>query len=663
MAILTGQNIGANQKGILNLGSTINTPLDTTLRNVTDGLGNNSPLQLSTSIVGITNDLHITNTMRIRNALDSSQSIVFSGTLIYNESTRHDFNVGGTTRLNLTATGLAIGNGTTTASARLHVRGDGTNPVARFENTSGSYALLINSLGDTLYSSGNFINIRGNLAGGAGVSVSLGSFNSLNATSGTQWVAETIGTFTGNAGNGNKYLHNFAYTINNAGAQTGTATGIFLNATETALNGMTHNLLDLQVGGVSKFRVSSNGTLTIPNNNIIVSNGYISSSQLYALTIGKVGNYFIDSASDGVVRISDNAQTSFGRLQFGGTTNAFPAIKRSSAAIDFRLADDSGYCAITASNVIMSSGSVLESLGNVVNLKSNLAGGSGFVLDIQSRNVLSGSNVEQGALTINVTKANTTVGTANFRLSNLLYTINNTAAQTGNATGILLNATETALNGMTHNLMDLQVGGSSRAKITNAGRLDLLGDLFAPVIWATNGVFRGNNTGTRITTTVDGIWLMQDNAGTSFNRLQFGGTTSSFPAIKRNGAAIDFRLADDSADCAIKSLSLNTSFVYLNGNDVYLTGAAFYKGSTANSRFNIFTSGYSIEIGATSAIAASAILDLKSTTQGFLPPRMTTTQVNAIASPAEGLVVFNTTISHLCVYQGGAWVKINHSPM
>ena len=60
---------------------------------------------------------------------------------------------------------------------------------------------------------------------------------------------------------------------------------------------------------------------------------------------------------------------------------------------------------------------------------------------------------------------------------------------------------------------------------------------------------------------------------------------------------------------------------------------------------------------------ASAALEVISTTKGFLPPRMTTTQVNAIATPAEGLVVFNTTISHLCVYQSGAWVRMSHSPM
>jgi hypothetical protein len=80
--------------------------------------------------------------------------------------------------------------------------------------------------------------------------------------------------------------------------------------------------------------------------------------------------------------------------------------------------------------------------------------------------------------------------------------------------------------------------------------------------------------------------------------------------------------------------------------------------STAMSVFNTTNIG----IGTITDIS-SAILNVASTTKGFLPPRMTTTQVNAIATPAEGLVVYNTTISHLCVYQAGSWVKINHSPM
>jgi len=53
--------------------------------------------------------------------------------------------------------------------------------------------------------------------------------------------------------------------------------------------------------------------------------------------------------------------------------------------------------------------------------------------------------------------------------------------------------------------------------------------------------------------------------------------------------------------------------------------------------------------------AASAVLEGISTTQGFLPPRMTTAQRDAIASPATGLVVFNATNNQLNVYNGVSW--------
>ena len=39
---------------------------------------------------------------------------------------------------------------------------------------------------------------------------------------------------------------------------------------------------------------------------------------------------------------------------------------------------------------------------------------------------------------------------------------------------------------------------------------------------------------------------------------------------------------------------------------------------------------------------ASAMLDVKSTNQGFLPPRMTRVELNAIITPADGLIVFCT---------------------
>ena len=61
--------------------------------------------------------------------------------------------------------------------------------------------------------------------------------------------------------------------------------------------------------------------------------------------------------------------------------------------------------------------------------------------------------------------------------------------------------------------------------------------------------------------------------------------------------------------------------------------------------------------GGTSADASSKV-EITSTTQGFLPPRMTTTQKNAIATPASGLVVYDTTLGKLCVRGATAWETI-----
>lgn len=51
----------------------------------------------------------------------------------------------------------------------------------------------------------------------------------------------------------------------------------------------------------------------------------------------------------------------------------------------------------------------------------------------------------------------------------------------------------------------------------------------------------------------------------------------------------------------------------------------------------------------------SAILELKSTTRGFLPPRMTTAQVNAIQYPVNGMRVFDTNLLADKVYINGTW--------
>ena len=65
-----------------------------------------------------------------------------------------------------------------------------------------------------------------------------------------------------------------------------------------------------------------------------------------------------------------------------------------------------------------------------------------------------------------------------------------------------------------------------------------------------------------------------------------------------------------------------------------------------------------IGIGAVPNVA-SAVLEIESTTKGFLPPRMTTTQQNAISGPAAGLMLYNTTTNKLMVYNGSAWTALH----
>lgn len=60
----------------------------------------------------------------------------------------------------------------------------------------------------------------------------------------------------------------------------------------------------------------------------------------------------------------------------------------------------------------------------------------------------------------------------------------------------------------------------------------------------------------------------------------------------------------------------------------------------------------------TSTDVPSARLALGGTTKGFLPPVLTTAQRDAISSPAEGLMIYNTTTNKLNFYNGSAWEAV-----
>ncbi len=60
-----------------------------------------------------------------------------------------------------------------------------------------------------------------------------------------------------------------------------------------------------------------------------------------------------------------------------------------------------------------------------------------------------------------------------------------------------------------------------------------------------------------------------------------------------------------------------------------------------------------------SAPDPSAMLDVRSSDKGFLPPRMTTAQMNSIVAPVAGLLVYNTSVNALYWYDGTNWQQFN----
>lgn len=180
----------------------------------------------------------------------------------------------------------------------------------------------------------------------------------------------------------------------------------------------TDNTYDIGASGATRPRdLYLGGNARVP--------GYINVGGILAFNNGLSSNIF--SSVDGTLLLRNAALTDFGRLQFGGTSASFPALKRNGAGIDVRLADDSGYAAIASGNVTVN--------GTLVGTNA-ISAGAGYILG-----------------------------------------------------------------------------------------------------WVGRGGFYS---------AADSTIVLTNNATNDFGRLQFGGTTSSFPALKRSTTSLQVRLADDS---------------------------------------------------------------------------------------------------------------------
>ena len=107
---------------------------------------------------------------------------------------------------------------------------------------------------------------------------------------------------------------------------------------------------------------------------------------------------------------------------------------------------------------------------------------------------------------------------------------------------------------------------------------------------------------------------------------------------------------------AVISNSSNAPAVSIPVSPAEATGATGLLSSGAASENAPYWNGTSWVINNSNIHNNGTEVEIASTTQGFLPPHMTTAQRDAIASPAAGLTMYNTTINCLQSWNGALWV-------
>ncbi len=249
-----------------------------------------------------------------------------------------------------------------------------------------------------------------------------------------------------------------------------------------------------------------------------------------------------------------------------------------------------------------------------------------------------------------------------------LIDVTGTWNTTGTPTLIAANVTNTA-SGVLARLMTLSVGGLPQLSVTQNG---------AMIFGTTGGAFPGFGSAAPNTgggTSRGAAFYMGGavaaNIGHGIFLTSQSGTRS--PTSGTNGHAIMRETFNPTSGTAIYAgFTINQTINQTGGAsgitrglfvDPVLTAAADWRSIewVNNSGRGLWGSGTasnalagSTTIGAAATPDASAVLDVTSTTKGFLPPRMTTVQRDAISSPAAGLIIYNTTTSKHQGYNG-AW--------
>lgn len=217
---------------------------------------------------------------------------------------------------------------------------------------------------------------------------------------------------------------------------------------------------------------------------------------------------------------TDTAETSFSMLIVGEADNTWPAWKANGTQWQARLGDDTGFTSVTASDFTLGVGGSLATHAtrheNGGSDEISVAGLSGLLADGQTPLAHVTTHQNGGADELSVT----------------------------GLSGLLADGQTPLAHASSH-------AGAGGDAITTLGAVTFTG----AIDWTSATVING---------LTDSKLLLTDTAGTAFDMIQLGGTTSSYVAVKRNttspGPCLESRLADNSNSAYLRGyhIGLNT---------------------------------------------------------------------------------------------------------
>lgn len=393
--------------------------------------------------------------------------------------------------------------------------------------------------------------------------------------------------------------------------------------TTVITGGTTARLLYDNAGvlGETPITVTAAGSMTLPAASVLTINNMIVGAGQWVAWSALTSLYSPVAAS---LSLRDYSGASI-RADLVAEANDILAQRRSTNAQTLRVyntyTDASNYerVDLTYATNVATLQSVAAGTGTVRNLALIGGGSTG-----QAAILGGGTSLDVTANVINMYRngtSNTTLfnasGTSLTSVAQNFFRLTPTINQASGTYNVLdINPTETAIGAGPHYLIRGRIGaGGDVFNVTNGGTLTVAGNLlFTPdgtvdignsaalrprdvnlsrnlsmggnltlgatnfQLWSGNIVLRARSSG---------VITISNSAETDMGRLQFGGTTSSFPSIKRSATALNFRLADDSADAPITAAAATFS------------GALTVPGVTtaALTSTGTFTSGAGAQVG------------------------------------------------------------------